>query len=100
MPYNVIILTGTVIALGFGSIFNLLVRRFVLVEEIPAGPLAGVVAKVKDMVARLKGKEVAVGGGVKADGSGGVGKNQGVREAMNGVRKRQGGAVAEDSGKS
>ncbi|EEB05820.1 pig-T [Schizosaccharomyces japonicus yFS275] len=29
MPYNVIILTSTVMALTFGSIFNLLVRRFV-----------------------------------------------------------------------
>ena len=29
MPYNVIILTSTVMALGFGSIFTLLVRRFV-----------------------------------------------------------------------
>lgn len=33
MPYNVIILTSTVMALGFGSIFNLLVRRFVLADE-------------------------------------------------------------------
>ncbi|TID12900.1 GPI transamidase-like protein component Gpi16 [Venturia nashicola] len=38
MPYNVIILTSTVMALGFGSIFNLLVRRLVAVDEIgPAG---------------------------------------------------------------
>lgn len=34
MPYNVIILTSTVIALAFGSIFNLLVRRFVAVDEV------------------------------------------------------------------
>ena len=34
MPYNVIILTSTVIALTFGSIFNLLVRRFVGVDEV------------------------------------------------------------------
>jgi GPI-anchor transamidase subunit T len=33
MPYNVIILTSTVMALAFGSIFNLLVRRFVSAEE-------------------------------------------------------------------
>ena len=33
MPYNVIILTSTVIALAFGSIFNLLVRRFVDADE-------------------------------------------------------------------
>nr|POE49023.1 gpi transamidase component gpi16 [Quercus suber] len=59
MPYNVIILTSTVIALGFGSIFNLLVRRFLLVEEVPVSPLA---EKVKAAVARVqtmfrKGKE-------------------------------------------
>jgi len=30
MPYNVIILSSTVIALAFGSVFNLLVRRFVV----------------------------------------------------------------------
>lgn len=33
MPYNVIIFTSTVMALAFGSIFNLLVRRFVAVED-------------------------------------------------------------------
>ncbi len=33
MPYNVIILTSTVMALSFGFIFNLLVRRFVAVDE-------------------------------------------------------------------
>lgn len=32
MPYNVIILSSTVIALAFGSVFNLLVRRFVVLE--------------------------------------------------------------------
>ncbi|KAH6679020.1 GPI transamidase-like protein component Gpi16 [Halenospora varia] len=33
MPYNVIILTSTVMALSFGFIFNLLVRRFVAMDE-------------------------------------------------------------------
>jgi phosphatidylinositol glycan class T len=33
MPYNVIILTSTVMALAFGSVFTLLVRRFVGIEE-------------------------------------------------------------------
>ncbi|KAF1850238.1 GPI transamidase component GPI16 precursor [Cucurbitaria berberidis CBS 394.84] len=43
MPYNVIILTSTVMALGFGNIFNLLVRRFVGVDEVPAtGGLKGI----------------------------------------------------------
>ncbi|EME50174.1 hypothetical protein DOTSEDRAFT_50287 [Dothistroma septosporum NZE10] len=59
MPYNVIILTSTVIALGFGSIFNLLIRRFVLIEEVPksaiAGALQNVIAKVKAAVAKTNG---------------------------------------------
>jgi phosphatidylinositol glycan class T len=32
MPYNVIIMSSTLIALIFGSLFNLLIRRFVLVK--------------------------------------------------------------------
>lgn len=36
MPYNVIILTCTVMALGFGSIFNLLVKRVLTDEEVDA----------------------------------------------------------------
>ncbi|KXL48145.1 hypothetical protein M433DRAFT_149147 [Acidomyces richmondensis BFW] len=67
MPYNVIILTSTVIALGFGSIFNLLVRRFVLVEEVPISPLAikvqMFVAKAKEMIENLGGNVVTKGGG-------------------------------------
>lgn len=53
MPYNVIILTSTVIALGFGSIFNLLVRRFVLVEEMPVSLLA---VRIKAVVGAVLGK--------------------------------------------
>ena len=60
MPYNVIILTSTVIALAFGSIFNLLVRRFVaadearvLVRQTVKGRLAGVVIALRD---RISGK--------------------------------------------
>lgn len=60
MPYNVIILTSTVIALGFGSVFNLLTRRFVLVEEAPASPLAlkvkGLLGNMAEMVARIREK--------------------------------------------
>ncbi|KAK4506515.1 hypothetical protein PRZ48_000247 [Zasmidium cellare] len=52
MPYNVIILTSTVIALGFGSIFNLLIRRFVLVEEAPKSPLA---VMIQNLVKKVKG---------------------------------------------
>lgn len=46
MPYNVIILTSTVIAMGFGSIFNLLVRRFVASDEVERRNLRIVKAKV------------------------------------------------------
>lgn len=35
MPYNVIVLTSTVIALIFGTIFNLLTRQFVAVDLSP-----------------------------------------------------------------
>ncbi|KNG85468.1 GPI transamidase component Gpi16 [Aspergillus nomiae NRRL 13137] len=64
MPYNVIILTSTVIALAFGSIFNLLVRRFVSAEEAAAltsqtlkGRLAGKIVAIRD---RIKGKSAKV----------------------------------------
>lgn len=60
MPYNVIILTSTVIALAFGSIFNLLVRRFIAADEAAAmsaqtlkGKIVGKVIALRD---RLKGK--------------------------------------------
>jgi len=32
MPYNVIIMVGALVAYFFGSVFNLLVRRFVAVR--------------------------------------------------------------------
>lgn len=52
MPYNVIILTSTVMALAFGNIFNLLVRRFVGADEVEGYD----VKKMKAMVAsRLRG---------------------------------------------
>ncbi|OQO03831.1 hypothetical protein B0A48_10472 [Cryoendolithus antarcticus] len=57
MPYNVIILTSTVIALGFGSLFNLLTRSFVLAEEVPPSPLAGIIRRARDAVKGLLGKK-------------------------------------------
>ncbi|KAI0632363.1 Gpi16 subunit GPI transamidase component [Trametes polyzona] len=46
MPYNVIIMSCTLIALIFGSVFNLLTRRFVVVkvdsDPVPKEPAAGV----------------------------------------------------------
>ncbi|RMX85493.1 hypothetical protein D0868_15318 [Hortaea werneckii] len=84
MPYNVIILSSTVIALGFGSIFNLLVRRFVLVDEVPVPLLA---QKVKAGVMLIKGivgekvKGRKVDGGQVQDGKAG-----GVDGGMDGMR--------------
>ncbi|KAI4172762.1 MAG: hypothetical protein LQ343_003354 [Gyalolechia ehrenbergii] len=47
MPYNVIILTSTVMALAFGSIYNLLVRRFVGADEVEGFDVAKLKAKIK-----------------------------------------------------
>ena len=46
MPYNVIILTSTVMALAFGMIFNLLVRRFVGADEVEGYDLRGAKARI------------------------------------------------------
>jgi len=63
MPYNVIILSSTVIALAFGSIFNLLVRRFVAADEMPPrgarlrfvkGKFLAVVGKLKERGGKRK----------------------------------------------
>ncbi|EEH05613.1 GPI transamidase component GPI16 [Histoplasma capsulatum G186AR] len=53
MPYNVIILTSTVMALAFGSIFNILVRRLVAVEEAPE---SGIKAKILGCIVAVKDK--------------------------------------------
>ncbi|KAL6709893.1 Subunit of the glycosylphosphatidylinositol transamidase complex-like protein [Coniothyrium glycines] len=58
MPYNVIILTSTVMALGFGNVFNLLVRRFVGVDEVPsrgAGEMKGLLLGKLQRLKRLVG---------------------------------------------
>ncbi|KAK6542883.1 Subunit of the glycosylphosphatidylinositol transamidase complex-like protein [Orbilia ellipsospora] len=51
MPYNVIIFTSTIMALAFGSIINLLIRRFVAVDEVQRmdikGKIMGLIGKVK-----------------------------------------------------
>jgi len=55
MPYNVIILTSTVMALSFGFIFNLLVRRFVAAEEADAWNVRAVRLKAAALIqSRLK----------------------------------------------
>ena len=47
MPYNVIILTSTVMALAFGMIFNLLVRRFVGADEVEGWDIAALKARAR-----------------------------------------------------
>ncbi|KAK9467328.1 GPI transamidase component PIG-T [Lipomyces arxii] len=59
MPYNVIILTSTVMALAFGTIFNILVRRFVYEEDIQRDSVS-VLARLKQhLTSRFKTKETA-----------------------------------------
>lgn len=64
MPYNVIILTSTVIALAFGTIFNILVRRVVSLEEasaLGATTLKGrILSKVVAIRDRVQGKATKV----------------------------------------
>ena len=63
MPYNVIILSSTVIALAFGSVFNLLVRRFVALDPGDDGgnKLRGLIlrfeALVKARIERMKSRK-------------------------------------------
>ncbi|PMD15771.1 GPI transamidase-like protein component Gpi16 [Hyaloscypha hepaticicola] len=55
MPYNVIILTSTVMALSFGFVFNLLVRRFVAVDEADQWDVRAVRLKIAALIkAKLK----------------------------------------------
>ncbi|KAJ8069552.1 hypothetical protein OCU04_003202 [Sclerotinia nivalis] len=60
MPYNVIILTSTVMALAFGSVFNLLVRRFVAADEAENWDIKAVRLRiavvVQKILARMVGK--------------------------------------------
>lgn len=68
MPYNVIILTSTVMALAFGTLFNLLVKRLVTEEEAEliieeTGPKASV-QKFKQWIASFaRAKSPAVPSG-------------------------------------
>ncbi|KAF2117482.1 GPI transamidase component GPI16 precursor [Lophiotrema nucula] len=59
MPYNVIILTSTVMALGFGNIFNLLVRRFVGADEVPTLGAGGLKGLIRGRVERLRARFAA-----------------------------------------
>ncbi|KAL5621947.1 hypothetical protein BROUX41_005892 [Berkeleyomyces rouxiae] len=60
MPYNVIIFTSTALALVFGGMYNLLVRRMVAEDEAPTSFLRRKVAALKGMVAKLKGGRAVV----------------------------------------
>lgn len=61
MPYNVIILTSTVMALAFGSIFNILVRRFVGLEEVPESGIGKAVKRVRGRIVALRRKAIGKG---------------------------------------
>ncbi|KAL8666900.1 MAG: hypothetical protein Q9202_001140 [Teloschistes flavicans] len=54
MPYNVIILTSTVMALAFGSVYNLLVRRFVGADEVEGFSLAKLKGRLREVGERLR----------------------------------------------
>lgn len=56
MPYNVIILTSTVMALAFGSIFNILIRRFVAFDEVPENKLAKMTKTLRSRLTAIKDK--------------------------------------------
>ena len=67
MPYNVIILTSTVMALGFGSVFNMLVRRIVAADEVPAAGVAVALGVFRERIKLAVGRVVrgVRGGGEK-----------------------------------
>ena len=56
MPYNVIIMTCTLIALCFGSVFNMLTRRF-LVFDADGKKVAGGELVADDLQTELKDNE-------------------------------------------
>ncbi|KAK5079376.1 Subunit of the glycosylphosphatidylinositol transamidase complex-like protein [Lithohypha guttulata] len=58
MPYNVIILTSTVMALAFGSIFNILVRRFVGLKEVPESGIGKAVKRVRGRIVALRRRAI------------------------------------------
>ncbi|KAL1898497.1 Subunit of the glycosylphosphatidylinositol transamidase complex-like protein [Sporothrix stenoceras] len=56
MPYNVIIFTSTAIALAFGGMFNIIVRRFVAADEGPTVSLKAMLGKLAKKVQALAKK--------------------------------------------
>lgn len=67
MPYNVIILTSTVMALGFGSIFNIIIRRFVAADEVDNwnGKAGGIKGVLRSKIDRIRNR--FIGKGAKAE---------------------------------
>ncbi|KAK3315768.1 GPI transamidase component PIG-T [Apodospora peruviana] len=65
MPYNVIIFTSTAIALAFGGMFNILVRRFVAADEGPEVSLGGLKGRLMDKLGKLLALFKSKGGGIK-----------------------------------
>ncbi|KAM0259362.1 hypothetical protein ACHAQJ_003394 [Trichoderma viride] len=57
MPYNVIIFTSTTIALAFGGLYNIIVRRMVGANEAPRGAIKD---KVTGFIKKLQKKKAAV----------------------------------------
>lgn len=51
MPYNVICLTCTVVAVGYGSFYNLLTRTF----QVEDGKSGGLAKKIANIIRRLRG---------------------------------------------
>lgn len=56
MPYNVIIFTSTAIALAFGGLYNILIRRFVGADETPKVSVGGLKGKIIAGVMKLANK--------------------------------------------
>ncbi|XXG95810.1 Subunit of the glycosylphosphatidylinositol transamidase complex-like protein [Hypoxylon texense] len=56
MPYNVIIFTSTAIALAFGGLYNILIRRFVGADEAPKVSVGGLKGKILTGIVRLAEK--------------------------------------------
>ena len=56
MPYNVIIFTSTAVALAFGGVFNIMVRRFVAADEGPESGLGAVKGKLLGRLGAVIGR--------------------------------------------
>lgn len=80
MPYNVIILTSTVMALAFGNVFNLLVRRFVAADEVEGFNLGRVKERIRDRFVLLRERVLVrwrgEGGKEEKEEKGGGGKER------------------------